>query len=79
MGAKLRVMLRQSIVILTVALASSAFATPLTRYFPDNALGVIEAKDLQESVTQMGSFAEDTQMFLGTLLNDALSSEFGRD
>ncbi len=72
-------MLRKSILILTIALSSSAFATPLTRYFPDNALGVIEAKDLQESVTQMGSFAEDTQKFLGTLLNDALSSKMGKD
>ncbi len=72
-------MLRKSILILTIALSSSAFATPLTRYFPDNALGVIEAKDLQEAVGQMGSFAEDTQKFLGTLLNDALSSQMGKD
>lgn len=79
MDARLKFMLRKSILILTIALSSSAFATPLTRYFPDNALGVIEAKDLQESVTQMGSFAEDTQKFLGTLLNDALSSKMGKD
>jgi hypothetical protein len=78
-NARLKFMLRKSILILTVALSSSAFATPLTRYFPDNALGVIEAKDLQESVTQMGSFAEDTQQFLGTLLNEALSSQMGKD
>ncbi len=72
-------MLRKSILILTIALSSSAVATPLTRYFPDNALAVIEAKDLQESVAQTGSFGEDTQKFLGTLLNEALSSEMGRD
>ncbi len=79
MDARLKFMLRKSILILTIALSSSAFATPLTRYFPDNALGVIEAVNLQESVTQMGSFAEDTQKFLGTLLNDALSSQMGKD
>jgi hypothetical protein len=77
--ARLKFMLRKSILILTIALSSSAFATPLTRYFPDNALAVIEAKDLQESVAQTGSFGEDTQKFLGTLLNEALSSETGRD
>jgi hypothetical protein len=77
--ARLKFMLRKSILILTIVLSSSAFATPLTRYFPDYALGVIEAKDLQESVAQTGSFGEDTQKFLGTLLNEALSSEMGRD
>jgi hypothetical protein len=79
MNARLKFMLRKSILILTIALSSSAFATPLTRYFPDNALALIEAKDLQEFVTQMGSFGEDTQKFLGTLLNEAVSSEFGQD
>jgi hypothetical protein len=72
-------MLRRNLLIAAITLSSSAFATPLTRYFPDNALGVIEAKDLQESVAQMGSFGEDTQKFLGTLLNEALSSQTGRD
>ncbi len=79
LDVRLKFMLRKSILILTVALSSSAFATPLTRYFPDNALGMIEAKDLQESVAQTGSFGEDTQKFLGTLLNEALSSEMGKD
>jgi hypothetical protein len=58
-----------------LALSSSAWATPLTRYFPDFPLAVFEAKDLQESVKATGSFGEDTQRFLGVLLNDALKSE----
>ena len=76
-------MLRRTLLITAVTLSSSAFATafatPLTRYFPDHVLGVIEAKDLQESVTATGSFGEETQQFLGTLLNEALSSELGQD
>ena len=72
-------MLRRTLLIATIALSSSAFATPLTRYFPDHVLGVIEAKDLQESVAATGSFGEETQAFLGTLLNDALSSQMGKD
>ncbi len=72
-------MLRKTLLIAAIALTSSAFATPLTRYFPDHVLGVIEAKDLQEAVAQTGSFGEDTQTFLGTLLNEALSSELGKD
>ncbi len=61
------------------ALSSGALATPLTRYFPDFPLGILEAKDLQESVKATGSFGEDTQKLLGTLLNDALKSELGQD
>jgi hypothetical protein len=72
-------MLRKSILILTISLSSSAFATPLTRYFPDNALGVIEANDLQGAVAQTGSFGEDTQKFLGTVLNNVIGSRFGED
>ena len=76
-------MLRRTLLITAVTLSSSAFATafatPLTRYFPDHVLGVIEAKDLQESVTATGSFGEETQQFLGTLLNEALSSQMGKD
>ncbi len=62
-----------------LALSSSALATPLTRYFPDFPLAVFEAKDLQESVKATGSFGEDTQKFLGVLLNDALKSELGEE
>jgi hypothetical protein len=62
-----------------LALSSSAWATPLTRYFPDFPLAVFEAKDLQESVKATGSFGEDTQKFLGVLLNDALKSELGEE
>jgi hypothetical protein len=58
-----------------LTLSSSAWATPLTRYFPDFPLAVFEAKDLQESVKATGSFGEDTQKLLGVLLNDALKSE----
>lgn len=66
-----------------LACASSLFAggalaaTPLTRYFPDLPLAVIEAKDLQESIGQTGSFGEDTQRFLGILFDEAIKSEFG--
>ena len=65
-----------------LACASSLFAgnalaaTPLTRYFPDFPLAVIEAKDLQESIQQTGSFGEDTLKFLGTLFDEAIKSEF---
>lgn len=62
-----------------LAAASSASATPLTRYFPDFPLAIFEAKDLQESVKATGGFGEDTQRFLGTLLNDALKTEIGAD
>jgi hypothetical protein len=72
-------MLRKSILIASVLFSSSALAVPLTRYFPDNALAVIEALNLQESVAQTGSFGEDTQKFLGTVLNEALSSQMGKD
>jgi hypothetical protein len=78
-GARLKSMLRRTLLLVAMTLSSSVLATPLTRYFPDQALGVIEAKDLQESVAQTGSFGEDTQQFLGTLLNEALSSELGKD
>ena len=66
-----------------LACASSLFvgsavaATPLTRYFPDFPLAVIEAKDLQESIQQTGSFGEDTQVFLGKLFDEAIKSELG--
>ena len=69
--------------IVVLACASSLFAggalaaTPLTRYFPDLPLAVIEAKDLQESIGQTGSFGEDTQRFLGILFDEAIKSEFG--
>ena len=65
-----------------LACASSLFvgsalaATPLTRYFPDFPLAVVEAKDLQESIQQTGSFGEDTQVFLGKLFDEAIKSEF---
>ncbi|MFN3265552.1 MAG: hypothetical protein ACK41E_01820, partial [Deinococcales bacterium] len=64
-------------VVSMLAAASSATATPLSRYFPDFPLALIEAKDLQESVRATGSFGEDTQRFLGTLLNDTLKTELG--
>lgn len=54
-------------------------ATPLTRYFPDLPLAVIEAKDLQESIQRTGSFGEDTQVFLGTLFDEAIKSEFSEE
>mgnify|MGYP000075898346 FL=1 len=68
-----------------LACASSLFAgnalaaTPLTRYFPDFPLAVIEAKDLQESIQQTGSFGEDTLKFLGVLFDEAIRSEAGAD
>ncbi len=68
-----------------LACASSLFvgnalaATPLTRYFPDLPLAVIEAKDLQESIGQTGSFGEDTQRFLGILFDEAIKSEFSAE
>jgi hypothetical protein len=61
------------------ALSSGALATPLTRYFPDFPLAILEAKDLQESVKATGSFGEETQKLLAVLLNDALKSELGQD
>jgi hypothetical protein len=66
-------------VLSLIATASNASATPLSRYFPDFPLAVFEAKDLQESVKATGSFGEDTQRFLGTLLNDALKTELGSE
>jgi hypothetical protein len=66
-------------VLSLIAAASSASATPLSRYFPDFPLAIFEAKDLQESVKATGSFGEDTQRFLGTLLNDTLKTELGAD
>lgn len=68
-----------------LACASSTFAghalaaTPLTRYFPDLPLAVIEAKDLQESIQQTGAFGEDTLKFLATLFEEAIRSEAGAD
>lgn len=52
-------------------------ATPLSRYYPDFPLAMIEAKDLQTAVKATGSFGEETQKLLGVVLNDALSSEIG--
>jgi hypothetical protein len=69
----------RSFLIVTVLFASSALATPLTYYFPDQPIGVIEAKDLQEAVAQTGSFGEDTQKLLGILLNEGLKSELGSE
>jgi hypothetical protein len=66
-------MLRKTVFVAVAALSSSALAVPLTRYFPDNALAVIEAKDLQEAVGQTGSFGEDTQKFLTAVLGEALN------
>ena len=64
----------------SLSLAGGALAaTPLTRYFPDLPLAVIEAKDLQESIKQTGSFGEDTQRFLGTLFDEAIKSELSAD
>ena len=65
--------------ILSLSAGSALAATPLTRYFPDLPLAVIEAKDLQESIKQTGAFGEETQTFLGVLFNEALESEFGSD
>jgi hypothetical protein len=66
-------------VLSMLAVASSASAAPLSRYFPDFPLALLEAKDLQEAVKATGSFGEDTQRFLGTLLNDTLKTELGQD
>jgi hypothetical protein len=66
-------------VLSMLAAASSAAAAPLTRYFPDFPLAVFEAKDLQEAVKATGEFGEETQRFLGTLLNDSLKTELGSD
>ncbi len=72
----------KSKLLAVLACASSLFAgsalaaTPLTRYFPDFPLAVIEAKDLQESIGQTGSFGEETQVFLGKLFDEAIKSEF---
>ena len=61
-------------------LAGSALAaTPLTRYFPDLPLAVIEAKNLQETIGQTASFGEETQQFLSTVFDEALKSEIGAD
>jgi hypothetical protein len=61
--------------VLTAALLSAAHATPLTRYFPDFPLAVLEARDLQQSVAQTGSFGEDTLRFLSTAFDDVIVSE----
>lgn len=78
-GAIINTVKKHFLAFSLLAVSSSALATPLTRYFPDFPLAILEAKDLQESVKATGSFGEDTQKLLGILLNDALKSELGQD
>jgi hypothetical protein len=53
-----------------LAVGASAHAAPLARYFPDNALAILEANDLQVAVKQTGSFGEETIRMLGTVLSE---------
>jgi hypothetical protein len=64
--------MKKALIITSILLASSASATPLTRYFPDFALASLEFSDLQESVQQTGSFGQDTLKFLSTAADQAL-------
>jgi hypothetical protein len=54
--------------LIMLAVGASAHAAPLARYFPDNALAILEANDLQVAVRQTGSFGEETIRMLGSVL-----------
>jgi hypothetical protein len=59
--------------------SASAQATPLTRYFPDQPLAVVDAKDLQQAVRQTGSFGEETLRFMSSAFDELVKSELGTD